>query len=253
VKLSDIEYIERYVAFLDILGFREMVNADEPEKTIALLENFFERARELAGIATSSKLTYKLFSDCICVSTPVDVLGVFNIIQYIAHFQVTAFQNGIFVRGGLSVGKHYESERMIFSEGLVNAYKLEQKAFYPRIVIDKSITKPREPGNIHCNNTIMYAPDNSAFIDYMGVSSIYLMDHSEKLQALFDTHREQILKQMEGILKKPDDPKNANKIAKYMWLADYHNTKCNQFIEDNPNLGVDRNLLIDRSELPEFH
>jgi len=41
----------------------------------------------------------------------------------------------------MSFGFHREEEDIIFSEGLIKAYKLEKKEVYPRIVIDEELVK----------------------------------------------------------------------------------------------------------------
>lgn len=46
----------------------------------------------------------------------------------------------IYIRGGLSLGFHFENENMIFSEGLINSHDLESEiAVYPRIILNENL------------------------------------------------------------------------------------------------------------------
>lgn len=45
------------------------------------------------------------------------------------------------IRGGVAIGCHYEDNNIIFSEGLIKAYKLESKAVFPRIILDDELVQ----------------------------------------------------------------------------------------------------------------
>jgi hypothetical protein len=47
--------------------------------------------------------------------------------------------DGLFLRGGVATRRHFENERMIFSEGLVSAYELETLARWPRTLVHESV------------------------------------------------------------------------------------------------------------------
>jgi len=76
-----------------------------------------------------------MFSDCICSSSPFTPDNVFRFIYALEAIQMNLASNGVFIRGGIAIGKHFENERMIVSEGLIEAYLLESKqAVFPRII-----------------------------------------------------------------------------------------------------------------------
>jgi hypothetical protein len=53
---------------------------------------------------------------------------------------MTLLMHNIYVRGGVSLGFHFENENTIFSKGLLNAHSIETKrALYPRIVVDNEL------------------------------------------------------------------------------------------------------------------
>ena len=42
-------------------------------------------------------------------------------------FQLELLESDVYIRGGLSLGFHFENQNMIFSQGLINSYDLESK------------------------------------------------------------------------------------------------------------------------------
>jgi hypothetical protein len=126
---------------------------------------------------------------------------------------------GIFLRGGLAFGRHFENDAMIFSEGMVRAYRLEQQAVYPRILIADAVAEeadglfetyiPMEVASF-----IMVAPDGLKFVDYLES----LSEEQDPADWL-PLHKRAILEQ---VRKHRDD---ARIIEKYRWLAEYHNAK----------------------------
>lgn len=153
-KIIDTE--PRFVCFLDILGFSNMIDEYDEDLTSTVLQDIQEAFQEsINSIETNENtpnkdilkhLRYQLFSDCVSISIPFfdredDFLSNFNLISaFIRGFQLNMMVKGFFVRGGLSIGSYYSDKHMIFSKGLVNAYLLEsKKAIYPRVLIDKKI------------------------------------------------------------------------------------------------------------------
>jgi len=146
----------RLVAYLDILGFQEHIRRyinpkQEADKQIIKIINSSLKNANMAIKTGENKdlklITYRNFSDCFCFSIPEYYHG-FNestmLSLFITHsnfFNFNLLKNGICLRGGMSFGFHREEEDIIFSEGLIKAYKLEKKEVYPRIVIDEELVK----------------------------------------------------------------------------------------------------------------
>lgn len=149
---------QRIVCFIDILGFSDFVNQYDKDVTSTFLQDIqesFAIARKHL-LDNKSKynekavkhLEYQTFSDNICISIPYfdnenDFLSNFNILSiYVRGLQMIMMSKGFFMRGGISIGSYYADDNIIFSKGLINAYKLEsEKAIYPRILVDKIIIK----------------------------------------------------------------------------------------------------------------
>lgn len=143
------------VAFLDILGFKKLIDdhfSGKNKQALLLLKKALKEAEQFGIIYSKQylkqyniKFSFKQFSDCVCISMPlksnyttIESYGVF--INVIRLYQLILLENRILIRGGISIGGHFENANMIFSDALVKSYKLEsQSAIYPRILVDKDL------------------------------------------------------------------------------------------------------------------
>ena len=142
------------VAFLDILGFKNHVkqHLDGDTDILANMRSAYKDALnsnyvpifEFMGL----NIQYKQFSDCTCLSIPnfsgnskAAAMILSSFIYLLREFYFSMLKFEIYIRGGLSVGFHYEDDNMIFSEGLIMAHELESKAMYPRIILDDMLIK----------------------------------------------------------------------------------------------------------------
>jgi hypothetical protein len=219
MRQLEINYVERLVAFIDILGFAEMVIDDEPSvlDTIRLLDGRLRHVREVWRDDWGD-LSVKLFSDCICISCrPEDCA---HMLYELAFLQFYLSMDGIFLRGGLALGKHFENDLMIFSKGLVEAYQLERMALYPRIVVAEGVVQGKEQpyytaGTWPTQSLVMRDPDGTKFVDYIEFS----MEEGMEQADFFSAHKKAILHQ---VARHSTTPRI---IDKYLWVARYHNAK----------------------------
>jgi hypothetical protein len=146
-----------FVAFIDILGFGELVKKYDKGLLPSVLNDLksaLDNATSFLKIDLSSpsdplnwkkSLKVHLFSDCLCAAIPInlnynDVFHNFTFFHlYISTYQNLLMEKGFFARGGVSIGSFYSDENMIFSGALVESVELEKTAIYPRILISKSL------------------------------------------------------------------------------------------------------------------
>lgn len=147
------QQIDCCVAYIDILGFKDMINNDSHLPVFAL--RFIKKFIDIFCRSTNQNyIDYNtddemddgslpkatMFSDSIVISQPIVELDYPLFIDLIAQLQYGLFTKGILIRGGISRGKLYHDENYLFGKGLINAYLLESKhADYPRIVVDKNL------------------------------------------------------------------------------------------------------------------
>jgi hypothetical protein len=132
-------YEPRAVAFLDILGFSDMIVSGGAEREIAeLFEVLRKRAGEVErGISRAGRMQFTAFSDSIVVSEDVmDGVGTHRIAGYAAYLTLELLARGFLVRGGLSTGDLYHRDGTVFGPALIDAYQLESKvALFPRLAV----------------------------------------------------------------------------------------------------------------------
>lgn len=197
------------VAFLDVLGFSRMVEEDAKYKNAIFLPKFI---KIFSDIGCDDSGDVRMFSDSIVISKPL-VAKNFGVLLYdCAVLQKMFLAEGILVRGGISFGKHYSNEKVIYSEALVNSYHLEsKKAKYPRVLIDKNIldiflNHPDATAEMRSGirASLVRDRDGMSFVDYIGSDNLIVA--KDVVSSLF-------VKQ---------DLSDESIIEKVRWLYDYY-------------------------------
>lgn len=164
-----INYEKRIVAFIDILGFKQMVidsEKDGNEEKIQSIDNaleFFKKFKsktykynELIDVEEDAQkkgvenfrihelVEINYFSDSIIISVKVEnerINEIFSIfIVYIAALGNLLIKNGILIRGGIDIGNLVHKKGKIFGNALIRAFNLESTiAIYPRIIVSKNL------------------------------------------------------------------------------------------------------------------
>ncbi|MGR3809935.1 hypothetical protein [Jiulongibacter sp. NS-SX5] len=146
----------RILAFLDILGFKALINEYETEKSSMVLKelkNTFDLAvsttfKHLALALDQEiikNLEHRMFSDCIVISIPyiefeVDIkIGFLNMAIILNVFQQTFMKAGFYLRGHVTIGSYYSDDNMLFSGALVEAYQNESSTIFPIVSINQKI------------------------------------------------------------------------------------------------------------------
>ena len=177
------KYEYKYVLFLDILGFKKIIEATydkdtDNENEIKRLYDVLKTVKDIAGSKRPDKNVTQ-FSDSIVISFNdannyefLYLLDDISVILYSLAFQ------GIICRGAVAYGKFYHDEQFLFGPALVEAYETESKAaMYPRVIIDKSViqifnekkrkySKLKSFKKTFINNYLMEDLDDKMFIDY---------------------------------------------------------------------------------------
>jgi hypothetical protein len=171
---TTLKYDRRIVAFLDILGFRKKVLQDVPgaEAVIRDIDKAISHVIEMMGLEGPKSTSIRAFSDCFCISCVPDDLSL--LIREISYLQLFLCTAGIFVRGSVSTGHHFENDRIIFSEALVKAYDLQATDKYPRITLDYEVMQRmvEETCPHYGDRLVEYlilAPDERYCLDYLHV------------------------------------------------------------------------------------
>ena len=127
-------YPEKYVAFLDILGFSDLVErADEdPElrKGLAEVLHIFQTTCG-TNPATGTRVTQ--FSDSLVITALRTELGLSSILHGCEWLTMNLIQYGVLLRGGVAVGRVSHEAHILFGIGVNRAYQFEKSGGPPQI------------------------------------------------------------------------------------------------------------------------
>ena len=160
-----------FVAFLDILGFKALVDKEVRKASGKYLEKLLRCHQKCAEIFQPDP-TLKIiqFSDSIVISRPYDASQFIPFIKNIAEYQRYLLDEQLLCRGGVVVNQHFTNGTFTFSAGLIDAYEVESKsARYPRVVIAPDLIDLIYPNGIP-SIEIVREDDGLHFIDYIGIT-----------------------------------------------------------------------------------
>lgn len=137
------EYREHFVAFLDILGFKALINNSACDEIYDIFKEIHQRSKASLNYCGVQILAYehihhKILSDSIIVFIDASIEDAFPaLLDICARLQISLADRAhpILLRGGIAKGTLYYEEDIIYGEGLTKAYLLESNlAKYPRII-----------------------------------------------------------------------------------------------------------------------
>ncbi len=182
--MSTENYIQDcYVAFMDILGFKDIIFKKTKDYIIDIFKeidakvirtSIFQRKEGMEiPLIPQNCLHKKIMSDSIVLFISKEhsnSLLVLLLACTVFQSEMLSLCDPVLLRGGISEGYMYNCGDVLFGEGLTNAYLLESKyAKYPRIIIPKSVCDSyTNPNNIPAYNYLFKAEDDEYYsTDYM--------------------------------------------------------------------------------------
>lgn len=202
------DFAESYVAFLDILGFSEIVNRAVNNSAANDLARLYKCHQMAAGlIAGDPKFNVVQFSDSVVISRPYDKNHFTSFVKVVADYQRLLLLEGFLCRGGLSRGGHFSNGSFMMSAGLVDAYNLEKdRARYPRVVISEELLNLLG-GGVSAKARLLAEDDGVTFVDFLKGGT------SQKRRQLASAAERCVL----GCREHP----NSSVKEKGVWLASY--------------------------------
>jgi hypothetical protein len=171
MKMAPCNLSYHYVAFIDLLGFSAMVEADcnGPSSGIRYFPKLFEIHKRITNLTeeiSGSSITQ--FSDSIVIAVPFGLQPFSTMLNLIGQYQFLLLEEGILCRGGISYGKHFQQSSFLFSEGLIRAYRIEsEQAKYPRIVVDRDVIELVVHKELEIYDLLIEEADGAVFLDFL--------------------------------------------------------------------------------------
>lgn len=226
------EYKDCYIAFIDLLGFKNIVKSYTCDEICQLYEKIVEEYT--ITVTTSgtplfdhSKLSIKIMSDTICfyIESSIDnsLAGLIAICNY---FQVRLMRlsEPILTRGAIVRDRIYAEGDITFGPGVVKAYLLEEKvAKYPRIILTKSVIDS-------CGNQDKYGNDYIKEFTYRDSDCFYVLDSLFMFYGL--NHEQSEWKRFALYVKNMLDTEHDLSIReKYVYLENSINRAIKKYME----------------------
>ena len=166
------ELKQHYVAFLDILGFSDMVHADVMSQEQVHLAKLFGCHQRAGGIfQRDPECTITQFSDSIVIARPYDPEAFAPFVKGVAEYQRLLLDEELLCRGGIAVNKHFSNGSFTFSAGVIDAYRLESvHARNPRVVVSLDLLELLFPKRPIPGSLLIREDDGLYFVDYLGIT-----------------------------------------------------------------------------------
>lgn len=200
---------QHYVAFLDILGFSQMVVSDVVSENQPNLSKLFRCHQSAATIFRDDpNCSITQFSDSIVVAKPFDANGFDWFVTKVAEYQRLLLDEGLICRGGIAVNKHFSNGTFTFSAGLIDAYRVESTvARFPRVVVSLELIDLIFPDQDEYPEFLITEDDGLVFVDYIGLFK--------------DKDSKTLITSIEAIVGGLTESNNPSLREKGMWLSSY--------------------------------
>jgi hypothetical protein len=243
------------VAFIDILGYMDLVKSTTSEDSQALLARLHKAlslsrqhvdpnhsADTLQKLGDKDFSAFRAFTDNIVIGQPVRDDGEIelgSVFDSVSYFQMLMTMEGFFVRGAIAIGDLYMDDIAVFGAGLIEAYEAETTlARDPRIVLAPSA---RVAVNRHLeyygrgahapqNRDLLRDSDGQYFVNYLDT---LIPENGYFYEQELAAHKARIEEKLVLLRSRP------SVWTKYLWAANYHNYWCDQ------NSCVDSSMKID--------
>ena len=236
------QYEQRYVAYFDVIGFKELVRSIESDATgggavFALLDTTFDELDQELRLSNATETLaadhaiYSSFSDNVAISTAATLGGLTSIITRVSTMAMRLMRRGIFVRGGIAKGPLFHSGSKLIGSAMIEAVDLESRlARYPRIVISDAVIadgSTLDPGLSQWWNEIQL-PDYDGVWTLTPFYPYYASNDALNASGaqFADDHFNAVAGHMKPTLQLPSTDERR---AKMMWLRRMLNDRLNYY------------------------
>lgn len=267
------KYEKRLVAFIDILGFRSLLEdtvtkkGEDNEKSIDLLIEAYSSIRDIWDLDNNlpefsskqeSSKKVSIFSDCLVVSVLIEQESqVFYTLLEIKWLIMRLINLGILCRGAVSLGKFIHTNEYLFGPALVEAYTLESKAaMYPRVILDNTVIEAagryRNPDHSiqsekdYVRSILGQDSDGLYYIDYFYKAHEELDDPMYQFPQYIHNIAEIIRKGLMG----SSHPSKADVKVKFSWMRERYNSMVSRVTK---TMDVEALLEASEDDLAEFY
>lgn len=234
-----VAYRERFVAFIDVLGFGSLISDSGQNDTLAA--NTIARVSEAIGwsieeladhyVSPTTDLVFTQFSDSFVISVDAEHAGEYDLSVFLSTILdvIHCFIGSqLLLRGGISRGKLVHTSKLLFGPAMNRAHELESRiAKVPRVILDPNLSQLPD---LVLDGRLANDSDGLLYVDYFAPQQAFYLVPSR--QHLLQCTIEAI----------PSSPKLQEKrewlIAKYnavmtSFLYDEFKSRLDDYVDSN--------------------
>ncbi len=227
-----------YLAYFDILGYKSYFEDEknDPYEFLMVIKDAFEDVKKGVNLTQSLNnvdIKYRVYSDNFLFyveeqDNELEVLVAFSYLISLIQRRLLE-KHSLLIRGGITKGKFFVNDDLLFGKGLIDVYTLESEmAIYPRVIIDKK-------ADLFTNKTLEFLIENG-FLSKDVDDYYYIQFLSTLGEITYDTIKANIKRLVNNCRYRTTlDSKIINQrerlISKYLWLI----TRYNSFMDEKKN------------------
>ncbi len=222
------KYSNKIIAFVDVLGIKTLIeqhrNNDEYkainkiEKIRKIVEDSTKRVKQTKNI----DLEYLQISDSfVFVCDPKSIILLIELLSTIQMRIITECQ--FLLRGAITIGDAIVEEfgKFIVGPAYIQAYQLQENdAIYPRIIVDRSVTKAINKSAHPIKGYLQRDSDKEFFVDYIKVYMQKELLSKQKIKSTLS--RENIFNYLRERFKENYQEEKHSISQKYGWTIQYY-------------------------------
>jgi hypothetical protein len=229
-----VEYSRSILSYVDILGFRDLIETKTAGEISRLLRILAESVRPNRTFEPT-EIKFTNFSDTVIRTMTCAEPGMAYLIyelKSLVYAQMALIPEGVTVRGAVTIGNVVQSWGVLYGPALIRAYELESAhGSPPRIVIDGEALNTINPAF----DSRKFADDlaglvkedgETLFLDYLSACEHEMNVPEQEYPAFLELHRNFIRTNLKRF---QDDTK---KLPKYEWLKNYHDATIEEHLGD---------------------
>lgn len=237
------QYEKRLVAFLDLLGFKELVShfTEEPklfERILNTLKKIKYLEKMVYGFSDklNVQMEFTTFSDSIVLSSHIQEDPINTALFQVAFTCSLLLLDGLFARGAIIENYLYHKENIVVGQGLIDAYTQEAtSAIYPRIIVSENIVEKYNE-EIQVPELSKKIDDWSKTLIRKDIDGFYFIDTLYSIPHVF--FKDEFIPFLDKIKnitieRLQENENNAAVLLKYEWFKNYFNKIVSEHTEYN--------------------
>lgn len=237
IKPKPVKYVRSVVSYLDILGFRNLIDTKTAGEISRILRILAESVDP--GISKSERIRATKFSDTVIRTAPATPDNLVFELRSILHAQLALIPEGILIRGAVTIGRVVQSWGRVYGPAVIKAYDLERvKDAPPRIVVDSDIfaalkTNAEKEGVSSELDYLLAKEGSMSYLDYLRVCERELNVPEQEYPIFLEIHRDFIRQGLTNYAS------NASILQKFEWLSSYHDRTVDEYFESSACLSTE--------------